>query len=76
MTDKLILLTVEAQRRGLPVALDTLEKLYGPKTGGWYALRQLVKDDAALARAYAALRDNQPGRVTVNVSVIADANDD
>ena len=72
-TDKLILLTVEAQRRGLPVSLDDLETIYGQETGCWYALRQHVKDDAALAAAYTVLRDNKPGRVRVIVSVLPES---
>jgi hypothetical protein len=69
-TDKLIIATVEAQRRGLPVPLDVLEKVYGQEMGCWYALRQHAKDDAALEGAYTALRNDQPERVRVIVSVL------
>jgi hypothetical protein len=70
-TIKRILLTVEAQRRGLPLPLDVLESVYGTNTACWYALRQRVADEGALEVASAALRADQAERVRVIISVVA-----
>jgi hypothetical protein len=74
MTDRtieLILTAIEGQRRGLPLPFDVLERVYGRETACWYVLRQRVTDDAALESAYTAIRDGQPERVRVIVSVVA-----
>ena len=73
MTDETIIMVVEGQKRGLPVPLELMERVYGEQTACWYALLACVSDKSALESAAVALRNGQSERVRVIISVMPSA---